>query len=255
MKTPQFTLHAQMEERHWWFQGRRKIVREMVRCVLPPDKEKTVLDIGCGTGGNIAAFADDYRCIGIDPSPDAIRLAQTRFPQARFVQSAIPDGIGPLISTANLLLLMDVLEHVPDDSLFFSELLAQAKPGSYLLITVPADMTLWSQHDVSFGHHRRYDPDQLQRLWAHLPVKTLLLSYYNARLHPLIRMVRNLNQRKGKASGEAGTDFKLPSQPVNQLLKTIFASEGRTLVELLKGRRSQGFRQGVSLIALLRREG
>ncbi len=254
MKGAQFSLHAQMEERHWWFLARRRIVRELVHCVLPPNGERTVLDIGCGTGGNIAAFAREYRCVGIDPSADAIRLAQARFPQAQFVQGFPPDGIGPILSSAHLLLLMDVLEHIPDDSFFFSDLLAQAKPGSYLLITVPADMTLWSPHDVSFGHHRRYDPDQLQRLWSRLPVKTLLLSYYNAHLYPLIRMARNLNQRLGRASGQAGTDFKLPIKPVNRLLENLFASEAWVLAELLRGRRLEGFRRGVSLIALLHKE-
>ena len=254
MKAPQFTLLSQMEERHCWFLGRRRIAQELVRCILPPSKEKTILDIGCGTGGNIAAFADEYRCIGIDPSPEAITLAQRRFPQVQFLQGFPPDGIGPLIPAADLFLLMDVLEHIPDDSLFLSELIGHAKPGSTVLITVPADMNLWSQHDVSFGHHRRYERDGLQRLWVDQPVKTLLLSYYNAYLHPFIRVVRQINQHRGDTYGQAGTDFKLPISPVNRLLEATFSSEAKVLLELLKGRRPYGFAHGVSLIALLRLE-
>jgi cyclopropane fatty-acyl-phospholipid synthase-like methyltransferase len=63
MKTEQFQLHSQMEESHWWFTGRREILRQVIHQALPPAGQM-ILDIGCGTGGNLAAFASEYRCVG-----------------------------------------------------------------------------------------------------------------------------------------------------------------------------------------------
>ncbi len=155
---------------------------------------------------------------------------------------------------AKLVLLTDVLEHVPDDFALFSELLAAAKPGTYFLLTVPADLTLWSQHDQSFGHYRRYDMQRFQRIWQGLAVRPLLATPYNARLYPAVKLVRRWNRYRGRAAGEAGTDFKLPNRMVNSLLTNCFAGERHRLVRLAKGERVAPFSSGVSLIALLQRE-
>jgi hypothetical protein len=133
-------------------------------------------------------------------------------------------------------------------------LLSAAAAGSYFLLTVPADDSLWGKHDESFGHYRRYDRQRLERLWADLPVSTLMVSYFNARLLPVIRLIRAHGRRRGRAVGQAGTDFWVPSRPINRLLEAIYAGEARRLVKLLQGRRSHGYAAGASLIAVLRRD-
>jgi len=254
MQSAQFQLHAQIEEQHWWFVGRRRILRDVVREVLPPRSGRTIVDVGCGTGANLASFADDYNCVGIDTSQEAISLAGQRFPNVRFIRGYAPRDLGETTAQTDLFLLTDVLEHVPDDRALLSELVMAARPGAFCLLTVPADMSLWSQHDVSFGHYRRYDLDQLSQIWAGLPVAPLAISYFNARLYPAVKAVRAWNRRLRKSAGEAGTDFRLPSRPVNAALEHIFAGESRTLIDLLHRRRGRGFRAGVSLLAVLRRE-
>jgi hypothetical protein len=134
-----------------------------------------------------------------------------------------------------------------------SELLAASQPGSYFLLTVPADESLWSEHDESFGHYRRYDLARLEGVWDGLPVKTLLLSYFNSRLLPIIRLIRAMNRRRGHASGKAGTDFWLPNPLANWTLTNIFAGESSRLVRAMHGK-AGGYRAGASLVALLRRE-
>ena len=256
MQTAQFQLHADIEQRHWWFVARRQIIERLVGALLPPSPETIIIDIGCGTGANLAALADRYRCVGIDTSTEAIELARQRFSNVQFLVGEAPKDLGPWMPRAKLLLLMDVLEHVSDDFAMFSELLSTASPGCHFLLTVPADPALWSEHDESFGHYRRYDRRRLEQVWADLPVNTLLVSYFNSRLLPLIRSIRAWNQRRGRASGRAGTDFWLPSRPMNWLLQATLAGESGRLINLLRGRRSQGYAAGTSLIALLqRREG
>jgi SAM-dependent methyltransferase len=253
MQTPQFQLHADIEQRHWWFVGRRRIMSRLVEELLPASPETVVIDVGCGTGANIAALANSYACVGIDTSAEAIELAQSRFPQVRFFTGLAPDDLGDLVRQARLILLMDVLEHVSDDFQLLSRLLAAASPGCYFLLTVPADESLWSEHDESFGHYRRYDVGRLEKVWTGLPVSTLLLSYFNSGLLPLIRMIRAWNRRRGHAAGRAGTDFWMPNPVSNYLLEHTLAGESKRLIKVLRRQQSRGYSCGASLMAVLRR--
>lgn len=254
MQSAQFQLHAEIEERHWWFVARRAIMRRLVGQVLPPSPETTVVDVGCGTGANIAALADDYHSVGIDTSQEAILAARRRFPNVEFRLGRAPDDLGELVDRVRLFLMMDVLEHVADDFAMFSELLAAARPGSYFLVTVPADRRLWGRHDESFGHYRRYEQPRLEQLWHGLPVEPLLVSHFCSRMYPLVRAVRAVGRLRGKASGRAGTDFWMPPTPLNRLLEATFRGEANVLQSVLSGRRRQGYRAGSSLVAVLRRQ-
>ncbi len=253
MQSAQFQLHAEIEQRHWWFVARRRILRAIVEQLVPPSPEATVIDVGCGTGANLASLAGDYRCIGIDTSPEAIRLARQRFPSVHFIRGFAPAGLGTLIDDARIVLMMDVLEHVPDDYRLFSQVTAALPPGGYLLATVPADPRLWTGHDESFGHYRRYDRERFEDLWAGLPLAPLLVSHFNSRLYPLVKGVRALNRLRGQTAGDAGTDFRIPRAPLNSLLENIFAGERRALCNSLR-RNRRGYRRGVSLIAVLQRQ-
>jgi hypothetical protein len=158
-----------------------------------------------------------------------------------------------VIGQADLVMLTDVLEHVSDDFQMFSELLAIARPGTYFLVTVPADASLWSEHDRAFGHYRRYDRARLECVWQDLPVQPVFVSYFNSRLYPVVKGVRRWNQWRGKSLGAAGTDFALPNAPANHLLTRCFAGERRRLTALARGEQVAAYRHGVSLMALVRR--
>ncbi|MDA7978028.1 MAG: class I SAM-dependent methyltransferase [Pirellulales bacterium] len=254
MQSAQFELHAQIEDRHWWFVARRQIMQSLIEQVLPPDGNSTVVDVGCGTGGNLATLADSYQCIGIDASADAIHLARGKFPGVEFIQGLAPEDLENRVAQTKMFLLMDVLEHVPDDFELLSKLFAASSPGTYFLITVPADMALWSQHDVSFGHYRRYDRARFERVWKDMPARPLLVSYYNARLYPIVRAIRTKNRLLSRSQGEAGTDFDIPSPRINKTLQRIFAGESKKLVNVLRGKKKHGYGRGVSLVALLQRQ-
>lgn len=255
MQSAQFQLHADLEQRHWWFVARRRIVRRLIADVLPPDPEATVIDVGCGTGGNLAALADAYRCIGIDTSTEAIELARRRFPQAMFLAGRAPQDLpASTLAATQLVMMNDVLEHVPDDYGLLAEMLAATQPGTWFLLTVPADPGLWSPHDEAFGHYRRYRLADFQALWRDLPVETHLVSYFNARLYPVVKSVRWWNRLRGRAAGSAGTDFAVPAAPVNRLLTSVFAGEADRLAGVAAGRTRRGYRHGVSLVALLQRQ-
>jgi SAM-dependent methyltransferase len=254
MGPEQFELHAELEERHWWFTARRGILGEVVRRIVPPEQGRTVVDVGCGTGANIASLAGQYDAVGIDPTPDAIAYARRRYPDVRFLCGSAPGDLGEVAHRADLFLLTDVIEHVPDDRKLLGDVVAAAKPGAHLLVTVPADMSLWSEHDVAFGHYRRYDARLLEQAWAGLPVTVRMLTHFNARLFPAVKAVRTVGRWRGTASGRSGTDLSSPPRPVNRVLERVFAGEARRIVRCLDRERPCGYRFGVSLMAVLRRE-
>lgn len=229
------------------------IIRDLLAATVPPGGDRLVVDIGCGTGANLASLVGDYRCLGADCSPDAIELARQRFPAVEFRVGRAPEVIGDIWPEVRAVLLMDVLEHVDDDRSMFASIWRAAPKNCIFLITVPADPQLWSPHDEAFGHFRRYTAEQLIDRWRSRSADTLLVSYFNTRMLPLIRFVRRLARARGRAGGQAGTDFRMPSRWLNFLLKRVFYGERRRLLAVVSGRRHQGYRAGASLIALLRK--
>jgi len=225
----------------------------LLREALPPDPERLVVDVGCGTGANIASLAGDYACVGVDQSADAIRLARRRFSHVEFIQGDAPDVLCDRAGRIDGLIMSDVLEHVEDDRGLLHAQLGALRPGGVALLTVPADMRLWSEHDVTFGHFRRYDAPMFRAVWADEPVDELMVSHFNTRLYPVVRAVRLLGRLRRRTWGKGGTDLSVPPGPVNDMLRRVFEGEGKKLLALLQGRRTRGYGYGVSLIALLRK--
>ncbi len=252
MDSAQFQLNAELELKHWWFVARRNILNRLIRDLLPPSKTTLILDVGCGTGGNIASLADRYEAVGIDPSATAIQYARDRFPQARFLCGLAPQDCASELASASLVMLNDVLEHVPDDFDVLTSLFAATKPGCYFLITVPAEPKLWSPHDISHAHYRRYLVPRFERLWRDQPVKQLLLSPFNHRLYPIVSLVRSISHRAGKSFGKSGTDLRLPPAIANRMLERLFYGEVHQLQRLLQGN-AKPYRTGVSLLAVVQR--
>ena len=253
MDREQFELHAHMEDRHWWFLGRRRILLAIASELLPEGVDCSVVDLGCGTGGNTAALALRFRAVGIDHNAGAIELARARFPEIEFtVASAADDDIRNLLHGADLVISSDVMEHVEDDRAFLHGILASLDPDARLLLTVPAHPDLWSPHDVALGHYRRYTPETLRALWSDEPVRAELVTFFNARLFLLARLERMLTRRRGETRGEHHTDLSLPPPPINRALARVFAGEVGRLVSALRGE-ARPFANGLSLMAVLRR--
>jgi dolichyl-phosphate beta-glucosyltransferase len=250
MKSEQFQAHADSELKHWWFRGRRRILKALIDDVVVPGG--TVLEVGCATGGNLADWQHDFRCVGIDVSENAIRLARTRFPAVDFRTGVAPEDIPDVCASADLVLVADVLEHVADDYALLKNLVDSAKDGCWFLLTVPADAKLWSPHDESHQHFRRYHKESFAQLWGELPLQPHLVSYFNTRLYPIVRCVRWVSSRFRRSSGAAGTDLFVPPSLINRSLENAFASESHRLKRVIENK-AKPFARGVSLIALLQK--
>lgn len=251
MQAAQFQLHAAIEQRHWWFVGRREIVAGLVEPLCSPGG--VLLDVGCGTGANAAGLADRYAVQAMDTSADAIRLATERFPSVRFHHADVLDPAVPLPEGLEVVLLLDVLEHIADDAGFLAGLIDRLAPGTHVIVTVPARPDLWSPHDEAFGHHRRYTAATLAATWEDLPVQRRLLSPFCSLLFPAIWAVRTALRPWHRTTGAADTDFRTLPGPLNRTLLRVFAHERRRLRGLLSGE-GRPYPAGSSLVAVLTKE-
>ena len=253
MQLPQFQAHAAMEERHWWFLGRRPILQTLLHEVVPPSSEKLLIDVGCGTGGLTHFFSQEYRVIGVEPTQEGISAACKRFPDCTFVHGVAPDDV-PEFGRADAVLLIEVLEHVEHDRALVHALINGMKPGAYLIMLTPADMSLWGPHDDAFEHFRRYDSiHDFRNLWKGAAVREILVSYCMRRLYPVVKMMRRLSALRGKSWGKGGTDIEIPMAPVNAFLKKFYGGEAHVLLNAMRGKGS-GYSKGVSVISVIQKQ-
>ena len=105
-----------VEDRHWWFRARRKIVcHTLARLALPStDSKPRLLDLGCGCGANLAAYARHFDAWGMDVSPPAAAFAQRRV-GPRVCLGALPNELPFPADSFDVVVMTDVLEHLDDD--------------------------------------------------------------------------------------------------------------------------------------------
>lgn len=232
---------ARLDGQHWWFTARRRILDGIIERVVRPPSGARILELGAGTGHNLAMLSRFGTVEASELDPIARELASERLGKP-VVAAALPDLSMFPANSYDLVALLDVLEHVPDDKGSLGAIQDLLKPGGALLLTVPINPWMWSAHDVAHHHHRRYRKQEIAALAGDAGYEIELLSPFNSLLFPPIAAVRLV----GKLTGKDDSDDALPSGPVNRLLDGIFGLE-RGLV----GRVPMPF--GVSLVAVLRR--
>ena len=241
MEAQVYQRMAELDSTHWWFVARRNILEAVIERVAKPPKGAAILEIGCGTGHNLAMLSKFGHVDATELDPEARKLAAERLGRA-VEPAALPDLSAYPAGHYDLVALLDVLEHVEDDRSALEAIATRLKPGGKLLITVPANPWMWSAHDVAHHHFRRYRKSELARAARKAGYEVELLSPFNTVLFPLIAAAR----LGGKLLRRESADDAMPPKPVNALLKAFFGVEAGLI-----GRLPMPF--GVSLVALLRR--
>jgi SAM-dependent methyltransferase len=236
-----FERMAELDQQHWWFVARRGILASVIRCIVRPSKEARVLEVGCGTGHNLAMLGEFGKLEACELDAVARGLASDRLGRP-VLEARLPDLSMFKAGSYDLIALLDVLEHVPDDLASLQAIRGLLKPGGALVLTVPANPWMWSAHDASHHHFRRYTRRQLAKVFSEASFDGQLLSYFNTLLFPLIGAARIF----GKITGRESADDAMPGRTVNAVLKSIFGLEAGMI-----GRLPLPF--GVSLIAVMRR--
>jgi SAM-dependent methyltransferase len=190
MECAEYQKMYELEDSYWWFVGRRQLVTTLIEQWMPPDLAGPILDVGCGTGGNLAFLARWGRSTGIDLSPVALDFARRRrlpcLVQASGLALPYPDN------TFSLVTVFDVLYHrwVIDDDQVVRECQRVLQPGGWLLLSEPALPGLWSRHDEVFYAWHRYTLGEIGRMLGGVGFRLRKLSYTNALLLPLVVIAR-----------------------------------------------------------------
>jgi SAM-dependent methyltransferase len=233
---------AEIQGRHWWYEGRRSILRAVLgRLDLP--RPARILEAGSGTGANLRMLAEFGDVKGFEPD-DFARATALATAGVDTPRGFLPDDV-PHEGPFDLVCAFDVIEHVDRDAESLAALCRLTAPGGYAVFTVPAFMFLWSRHDEVNHHYRRYRLPRFRALLAGAGYEVRFISYYNFFLFPFVAAVRLTRRALRLTGGEA--DDALPRWPfVNAAMRALFSAERHLLA-----RTALPF--GVSLIAVCRR--
>jgi SAM-dependent methyltransferase len=231
----------EVDEHHWWYRGRRRIIRaELDRLPLAPGA--VVLDAGCGSGRTLEELAGYGEVHGIELNPDAAQAAQSR--RCGEVRVGRLEELPWEAGTFDLITCLDVIEHTPDDRVTLSELRRVTKPGGWLLVTVPAYQALWSLHDEANHHYRRYGRRSLRSAALDAGWTIARMSSFNSVLLAPAAVVR-LAQRRRRANDGYTPALRLGPAWLNDALERPLLLEARWL------QRGHTLAAGLSLLAVM----
>ena len=152
---------------YFWLAGKRQLALRVLaqhsHGDAPSGSPRRVLDAGCGPGHDFQDLKPHGMLYGLDPSQAALQFCQQKYgPQVHLV-CASGERLPFRHGSFNLIIMLDVLEHIEADEAALAECRQILKPGGRMLITVPAFQRLWGSHDDLYGHKRRYTADELRQ--------------------------------------------------------------------------------------------
>ncbi|HXK37074.1 MAG TPA: class I SAM-dependent methyltransferase [Candidatus Paceibacterota bacterium] len=213
--------YASLGRNYWWLGSKYDVIIDLVRRNLHRigSSELSLLDVGCGPGNIVDLLLPFGRTYGIDPSPDAVRIAAGRgFTELRVADVEhipYPDAMFDIVTA------IDIVEHVEDDLGALREIRRVLKPGGILFFSVPAYQFLWGDNDDLFGHKRRYTRSEIRTKLKQSGFMCQQVSY----LQPLFVLPLFLLRKIKKALGKRTHDFVRPPHVVNSMLYQLLAAE------------------------------
>ncbi|MGH7036769.1 MAG: methyltransferase domain-containing protein [Stellaceae bacterium] len=230
-----------IEDRHWWYRGRRAILSNVLRELNLPMQAR-ILEAGCGTGGNLRMLAGFGQVSAVEPHPYCLECARS-IGIADIRPGRLPDAIPFERGSFDLVAALDVLEHVVNDLGSLIALREMLKPGGWIVFTVPAFMFLWGEHDERNHHYRRYRKPSAVRLAEAAGFGEIHCQYFNTLLFPPIVAFRLMKKHLRLRQAD---DDALPPSVLNQIFLRIFRVE-KEVMRLLD------FPFGISLVASARK--
>jgi SAM-dependent methyltransferase len=168
MQLHTYSILRRVEENHWWFVGRRKIIESFLKRFLPTSAAGerkaplNILDVGCGTGANLEMLSQFGRAEGVDISPEALMFCRER--GLENVKQGEAESLPYADGSFDLVTGLDVVEHLDDDIAGLKEMYRVLRADGRALFFVPAFMFLWGVQDDISHHRRRYTMTQLKEV-------------------------------------------------------------------------------------------
>jgi SAM-dependent methyltransferase len=209
-----------VEDHHWWFQGRRKIVARVLESGIGACRGR-VLEIGCGSGANFKVL-EKFGGISAIELDGASREAANHRKITKVIDGYLPDGIDMPDNAFELVALLDVLEHIEDDEGALARINRLLKPGGHTIITVPAFQFIWSHHDDLNHHFRRYTRKGLVQKVSAAGMQVCYSTYANCLLFPFVLAGRLVSRCLPPPKN---VKIKSPPSAFNSILEGIFGGE------------------------------
>lgn len=233
MQIEDYQYLYELEERFWWFAGMCEITASLLDPLLP-DRDRSILDAGCGTGGNLewlARYAGNGCVAGIDLISTAIEFCRQRghgrLAQASATHLPFADQSFDLVTS------FDVLVQIPGegaDTQAMCEMHRVLKPGGIAFVRCAAFEWMRSGHDRALDTQRRYSLGELRGKLESAGFTVLRETYANSLLFPIAALRRLLLKRLGLA--DSGSDVKpLPEhlEWLNRVLTQVLLWEAKWL--------------------------
>lgn len=207
---------------HWYYVSKGRALLSF----LGGARADSVLDVGAGSGIFSRQLLDAGVCASatcVDPAYPQERSESHNGREISFVRSAGGPG-------RDLVLMMDVLEHVDDDAGLLRQYTEPQAPGGLVLITVPAFRFLWSGHDVFLEHRRRYTRRQIEDVVRKAGLEVVRSRYFFGLLFPAAAAIRLYGARRLKKEGFAPkSDLRKAPALLNRALILLHVLERLTL--------------------------
>lgn len=233
---------AAAEARHFWFDSRRRLVVSALS--RHAEKAQSLLEVGCGTGfvlEGVRRARPHLALTGTDVLVSSLSRTAQRLPDATLLQ--MDARRIPFREEFDVILALDVVEHIEDDRAALAEMARTLRPGGVLILTVPQHPWLWSAVDVWSGHQRRYERAALRQRLCEGGLRVERLTSFSALILPLLALARH---RPKPATFDPLAELRI-SAPLNALLRLPAALE-RGLIGA-----GVSFPAGGSLLAVARR--
>lgn len=232
-----FGVLRRMQRDHFWYRGRHRFVRASVVRHLDALQARSealaAIDLGGGCGGWVSLLQEKgppFRELALgDSSPAALKQARGACVDAiRLYNVSLYDL--PWDRRWDAVFLLDVLEHLEDDTEALRQVRRALKPGGLVFATVPALDRFWSSNDEVAGHRRRYSRADLDRLGTRAGLEVLDTRYFMFFLSPILWVSRRvLSGRSDGSSGDARhaveRTHRIPAAPWNAALGAVFGLE------------------------------
>ncbi|MDR0999925.1 MAG: class I SAM-dependent methyltransferase [Clostridiales bacterium] len=205
-----------------------------------------LLDIGCGCGAMLKTLSKYGTAYGTDMSDTALAFCNIEYSNKDQVKKGyLPDGLPFEPESFDIITILDVLEHTENDKASVATTLRLLNPGGFMIATVPAYMSLWSNKDIVVEHKRRYTRRSLLKLLENENCEIVKATYFNSILLPPIFVFRKLNNILRPNHME--NDNNLPNGFINALFLNVMRIERWIL-------QKHRFPMGVSVMAVARKK-
>lgn len=223
MEKSEYARLAEYEQSYWWHQGRLEIIQTYMRRASRNRPSPAILNVGCGTGGTIKMLEKFGTVDNVDTSDDAIGFAQKlgykNITKVDDINLPFKDAVYDIVGA------FDVLEHIEDHKSALSEWKRVLKDDGAIVVTVPAYQWLWSGHDVTMHHWRRYTMKSLTALAAEANLRPERKSYAIGFSLPLVAGFRLASKVLNRADSEAS--FVPVPGAINKLFTALLKAEAK----------------------------